>query len=92
MRKYFIPQNRGWTTAPSRNAIKRTNVKTEPKKDFRACHDLFELVVHCQIIAAALTHLNMEKKIYDIPSVVPNPTTVWMLQDDQERIKLYTIL
>ena len=56
--------------------MNRTNVKTKPKKDFNACHDFFELVTQCHIIAAAMAFLNMDS-LEDEPSteLIPDPTT-----------------
>lgn len=93
--KYFYSMKSGsdhCTLYQLRNATNRTNVKSKPKKSFNACHDFFELVVHCHIIAAALTYLKM-KTIEDIPSadVIPNPTTAWMLPDDDRKTQLYAI-
>ena len=67
-------------------------MKTKPKKDFNSCHDFFELVIQCHIIAAALTYLKMEK-IEDVPTtdIIPNSTTAWMLPSDDRKKQLYTI-
>ena len=66
--------------------MNRTNVKTKPKKDSNACHDFFELVTQCHIIAAAMAFLNMDS-LEDEPSteLIPDPTTAWMLPDNEQK-------
>ena len=75
-----------------RNAVNHTNVTAKPKKDFNACHRLFELVVHCHIIAAALHYLSMDK-LDDKPSAdkIPDPDNAWMLPKEERQKQLYTI-
>ena len=75
-----------------RNATNRTNVKAKPKSDFNACHDFFELVVHCHIITAALTYLKMVN-IDDTPSsdVIPDPDLAWMLPNDDRQQQIYAV-
>ena len=72
--------------------MNRTNVKTKPKKDFNACHDFFELVTQCHIIAAAMTFLNMDS-LEDEPSteLIPDPTTAWMLPDNERKKQLQSV-
>ena len=62
-----------------RNLLHRTNVRTDPKKDFNACDDFFATVVTSHIVAAALKLLNMSSAD-DKPtfSPVPNLVEVWV--------------
>ena len=69
-----------------RNAINRTNVVSDPLKDFNACDDFFVLVVQSHIIVAAMQLLGMST-MDEMPSshYVPNAESLWMETDDQRK-------
>ena len=52
-----------------RNKLGRSNVITDPTKDFNACDDFFQVVVSAHIIAAAMKLLKM-KSVNDVPTPV----------------------
>ena len=73
-----------------RNRLGRSNVVSDPKKDFNTCEDFLHVVVSGHIIAAAMKALGM-KAMDDKPMVITaigtNPDNLWML-DEEERKKV----
>lgn len=74
-----------------RNLVHRTNVVSDPAKDFNACDDFIVLVVTCHILAASLEVFGM-KSLSDTP-VLPllppelenEPENLWMLVDSERK-------
>ena len=66
----------------------RSNVITDPTKDFNACDDFFQVVVSAHIIAAAMKLLKM-KSVNDVPTpftaVGAKPDEVWMLDEEKRK-------
>ena len=66
----------------------RSNVITDPTKDFNACDDFFQVVVSTHIIAAAMKLLKM-KSVNDVPTpftaVGAKPDEVWMLDEEKRK-------
>jgi len=62
-----------------RNKLNHTNVVKDPKNDFNACDDFFDVVISDHIIAAFLVSLKM-KSTSDTPSddVFPDVQNLWM--------------
>jgi hypothetical protein len=63
----------------------RSNVISDPTKDFNACDDFFQAVVSAHIIAATMKVLKM-KSVSDMPTaftaVGAKPDEAWMLDDE----------
>ena len=72
-----------------RNKLNRTNVVKDPKNDFNACDDFFDVVISGHIIAALLVTLKM-KSTSDPPSndVFPDAQTFWMRSEEERRLFL----
>ena len=62
-----------------RNLVGRSNVSTNPVKNYNSCDDFFKLIVTCYVLAAALKQLNMQS-LSDIPTIngVNEPQNLWM--------------
>jgi len=72
-----------------RNKLNRTNVVKDPKNDFNACDDFFDVVISGHIIAAVLVSLKM-KSTSDTPSddVFPDVQNLWMCSEDDRKSAL----
>lgn len=66
-----------------KNVVNRTNVVKNPKTNFNACDDSFQIIVTSHILAAAMEVLGMSN-LDDTPSedVLPSPDLIWMETDE----------
>ena len=71
-----------------RNLLGRSNVVTDPTKDFNACEDFLLVVISGHIITAAMKALGM-KKMDDTPTagtlIGPDPGSLWMLEREERK-------
>ena len=69
-----------------RHQLNRSNVVVDPSKDFNACDDFFQHIIHSHIVAAAQRMLCMSN-LDDIPSgdALDRPEDVWMLPTAERR-------
>ena len=70
--------------------MNRRNVVNQPKANFNACDEFFQLVVTCHVIAAGMKVLGMET-INSTPSQDILPQDTWMLSEDERRHILKSI-
>ena len=78
-----------------RNLLGRSNVVTDPARDFNACEDFLLVVVSGHIIAAAMKSLGMKTMDDSSPTadtvIGSDPYSLWMLGDEERKKVLDSI-
>jgi L1 cell adhesion molecule like protein len=68
-----------------RNLLGRSNVVTDPTKDFNPCEDFFLVVISGHIIAAAMKAQTMDDTPTAGALIGPDPDSVWMLEQEERK-------